>query len=56
LVELVKIDTCFNQGFKDPQMKKVANVVLDLTGIPVSTLQIYNHIRKWRKCGASLGG
>jgi hypothetical protein len=47
LVELVKSDICCKQGFKEPQMK-VANDVLDFTGIAVSTLQIYNHVRKWR--------
>jgi hypothetical protein len=44
LVELVKSGVCFNQGFKESQMKKVANDVLDFTSIA----QIYNHIRKWR--------
>jgi hypothetical protein len=36
------------QEFKEPQMKKIANDFLDFTGIVVSTLQIYNHVRKWR--------
>jgi hypothetical protein len=35
-------------GFKEAIMKKVANYVLDLKGIAVSNLQLYNHTRKWR--------
>jgi hypothetical protein len=30
-------------------MRKVANDVLNFTGIVVSTLQVYNHLRKWRQ-------
>lgn len=48
LVELVQSDVCFNLGFKEAQMKKVAVDVLAFPGIHVSTLQVYNHIRKWR--------
>jgi hypothetical protein len=48
LVELVHRGICFNLGFKEAQMKKVAADVHAFDGIHVSTLQIYNHIRKWR--------
>jgi hypothetical protein len=35
LVKLVKNGVCFNQGFKESQMKMVANDVLDFTSIGV---------------------
>jgi hypothetical protein len=48
LVELVKSRVCFIEGFKEAQMRKVANVVHDFTGLSVSTQHMYNHVRKWR--------
>jgi hypothetical protein len=48
LVELVNKSICFfNLGFKEAQMKKVADHVLAFVGIDVSPLQVYNHTRKW---------
>ncbi|KAK1680198.1 hypothetical protein QYE76_041046 [Lolium multiflorum] len=48
LVQLVRSGVCFNMGFKEQQMKKVAADVLAFAGIHVTTLQLYNHIRNWR--------
>ncbi|KAK1666991.1 hypothetical protein QYE76_055150 [Lolium multiflorum] len=45
---LVRSGVCFNMGFKEQQMKKVAANVLAFTDIHVTTLQLYNHIRNWR--------
>jgi hypothetical protein len=51
LVELVQSGVCFNIGFKEAHIKKVVVDVLAFAGIHVSTIQVYNHIRKWRtKC------
>jgi phage-related holin len=47
LAELIHSGVCFNLRFKEAYMKKVAANVLVFAGIHVSTLQIYNHIRKW---------
>jgi hypothetical protein len=38
----------FTNRYKEPQMRKVANGVLDIVGIVVSTQQMYNHVSKWR--------
>ncbi|KAK1618884.1 hypothetical protein QYE76_024401 [Lolium multiflorum] len=48
LVQLVRSGVCFNMGFKEHQMKKVAADVLAFAVIHVTTLQLYNHIRNWR--------
>ncbi|KAK1631161.1 hypothetical protein QYE76_005476 [Lolium multiflorum] len=48
LVHLVRSGVCFNMGFKDEHMKKVAADVLAFAGVHVTTLQLYNHIRNWR--------
>ncbi|KAK1669213.1 hypothetical protein QYE76_057372 [Lolium multiflorum] len=48
LVQLVRSGVCFNMGFKEQQMKKVAADVLAFAGVHVTTLQLYNHIRNWR--------
>jgi hypothetical protein len=48
LVELVNTCDCFNLGFNEAEMKKVAADVIAFVGIHVRTLQVYNHIRKWR--------
>ncbi|KAK1630951.1 hypothetical protein QYE76_005266 [Lolium multiflorum] len=45
---LVPSGVYFNMGFKEQQMKKVAADVLAFTGVHVTTLQLYNHIRNWR--------
>ncbi|KAK1678033.1 hypothetical protein QYE76_038881 [Lolium multiflorum] len=47
LVQLVRSGVCFNTGFKEQQMKKVATDVLVFVGVHVTTLQLYNHIRNW---------
>ncbi|KAK1600879.1 hypothetical protein QYE76_018071 [Lolium multiflorum] len=51
LVQLIRSGVCFNMGFKEQQMKKVAADVLAFAGVHVTTLQLYNHIRnrmtKW---------
>jgi hypothetical protein len=49
MVEIVKNSVSFANGVKEPHMRKVANDVLDFTGIVVSTQQVYNHIMKWRQ-------
>ena len=48
LVQLVRSGVCFNMGFKEEQLKKVAADVLAFAGVHVTTLQLYNHIRNWR--------
>ncbi|KAK1685469.1 hypothetical protein QYE76_046317 [Lolium multiflorum] len=48
LVQLVHSGVCFNMGFKEQKMKKVAADVLAFIGVHVTTLQLYNHIRNWR--------
>ncbi|KAK1683912.1 hypothetical protein QYE76_044760 [Lolium multiflorum] len=48
LVQLIRSAVCFNMGFKEQQMKKVAADVLAFVGVHVTTLQLYNHIRNWR--------
>nr|XP_051199423.1 uncharacterized protein LOC127312924 [Lolium perenne] len=48
LVQLVHSGVCFNMGFKEQKMKKVAADVLAFVGVHVATLQLYNHIRNWR--------
>ncbi|KAK1613991.1 hypothetical protein QYE76_019508 [Lolium multiflorum] len=45
---LVRGGVCFNMGFKEEQMKKVAADVLAFAGVHVTSLQLYNHIRNWR--------
>ncbi|KAK1604817.1 hypothetical protein QYE76_028490 [Lolium multiflorum] len=45
---LAPTGVCFNMGFKEQQMKKVAADVLAFAGVHVTTLQLYNHIRNWR--------
>jgi hypothetical protein len=40
LVELVNSGIFFTRGFKEARVKKVANDILDFTGIAVSNLQL----------------
>jgi hypothetical protein len=47
LVHLVLSGVCFNLGFKEEQIEKVSADVFAFAGIHVSTLQIYNHMRRW---------
>ncbi|KAK1650373.1 hypothetical protein QYE76_068178 [Lolium multiflorum] len=48
LVQLVRSGVCFNMGFKEQHVKKIAADVLAFAGIQVTTLQLYNHIRNSR--------
>ena len=48
VVELVLNGMACHNGFRETQMQKVVNDVLDFTGVKVTTLQLYNHLRKWR--------
>ncbi|KAK1660773.1 hypothetical protein QYE76_048932 [Lolium multiflorum] len=45
---LVRSGVCFNMGFKEEQMKKVAVGVLAFADVHGTTLHLYNHIRNWR--------
>jgi hypothetical protein len=47
LVELVHSGVYFNLGFKKAHVKKVATDVLAFADIDMSTLHVYDHIRKW---------
>ena len=48
IVELVIVGVSFTHGFREGQMRKIANDVLNFTGTTVTTLRLYNHLRKWR--------
>jgi hypothetical protein len=44
LIHLIHSGISFNLGFKEEQMKKVADDVLAFASIHVTTLQLYNYI------------
>ena len=48
MVQLINTGVEGNNGFRECHMQKICEDVFDFTGTRVTTMQMYNHMRKWR--------
>jgi hypothetical protein len=48
MVQLINTGVDCNNGLGESHMQKICEDVFDFTGTRVTTMQLYNHMRKWR--------